>query len=192
MILDVTIAAGDDYVSDVSAFKVRWWRDRYFTGEQAHFWPEELEDCPTWQVNPAYQLVTRDRVFAIAATDGPHRHVRTAAAAYVWGVGKSAYQIGWLARAFTTDPAAVERKLGGAAEVLAEEGPVAAYRSMLLPGAPNNIKFMGPAYFTKFLGCLRAGAFVRRIRFIAICLNGYRASSSERCNLRGSIQLGRR
>jgi hypothetical protein len=109
MILDVTIAAGDDYVSDVSAFKVRWWRDRYFTGEQAHFWPEELEDCPTWQVNPAYQLVTRDRVFAIAATDGPHRHVRTAAAAYVWGVGKSAYQIGWLARAFTTDPAAVER-----------------------------------------------------------------------------------
>ncbi len=53
-------------------------------------------------------------------------------------------------RAFTANPDTVEKNLRLAASILTDEGAVAAYRSML-PGGRAKTKFMGPAYFTKFL-----------------------------------------
>lgn len=146
-----TQSSSDGDGSDASAFKAQWWR-KYFTGDRAQFWPEELENCPLWKVNHEYQVITREDVFAIASVDARHVHARTAVAAYVWGVGKSAYQVGRMVRALTNenDPSRVEDRLGRAAAVLAKDGPVVAYGT-LLPSGENYIKFMGAAYFTKFL-----------------------------------------
>lgn len=44
--------------------------------------------------------MSRNDVFAIAATESEHRERHTAVAAYVWGLGKNAYGIGRLVRAF--------------------------------------------------------------------------------------------
>lgn len=89
-------------------------------------------------------------MFAIAATESEHRELHTAVAAYVWGLGKNAYSIGWLVRAFTANTDTVENHLRLAASILAADGSVAAYRSMLSGGRAKT-KFMGPAYSTKFL-----------------------------------------
>ncbi|QEN15934.1 hypothetical protein ACRDU6_27475 [Mycolicibacterium sp. ELW1] len=134
--------------ADWAKFKSSWWTDKYFTGGLAHFWPPRLD-----QLEPdkdGYRWLSRDEVFGIAATDSEHRELHTAVAAYVWGIAKNAYLIGRLVRAFTTNGDAVESNLRLAASTLTADGAVAAYESML-PGGPAHIKYMGPAYFTKFL-----------------------------------------
>jgi hypothetical protein len=123
-------------------YRPEWWT-RYFTGELAHFWPSQL-DRPEPDKD-GYRWVSRNDVFAIAATESGHRELHTAVAAYVWGLGKNAYSIGRLVRAFTANADTVEEQpaIGGI-------DPVAAYGSMLSGGRAQT-KFMGPAYFTKFL-----------------------------------------
>jgi hypothetical protein len=125
-----------------------WWT-RYFSGELAHFWPSQLDQSEPDKDN--YRWISRNGVFDIAATDSEHRELHTAVAAYVWGVGfNSRMSIGWLVRAFTANTTTVEDNLRLAAATLARDGAVAAYESMLA-GGPAQTKFMGPAYFTKYL-----------------------------------------
>lgn len=128
-------------------YRSAWWR-RYFTGELAHFWPSQLDQSEP--DDDDYRWVSRKDIFAIAGTESEHRELHTAVAAYVWGLGKNAYSIGRLVRAFTANVDTVENNLRLAASILTEDGAVAAYGSMLSGGRAQT-KFMGPAYFTKFL-----------------------------------------
>ncbi|WP_236735182.1 hypothetical protein [Mycolicibacterium peregrinum] len=128
-------------------YRSEWWT-RYFTDELAHFWPPQLDQAEIDANN--YRWLSRTDVFRIAATESEHRELHTAVAAYVWGLGKNAYSIGRLVRAFTTNADTVEDNLRKAASTLISEGAVAAYESMLRGGSAQT-KFMGPAYFTKFL-----------------------------------------
>ncbi|OBG00767.1 hypothetical protein A5773_04175 [Mycobacterium sp. 852014-52450_SCH5900713] len=129
-------------------YRSQWWT-RYFTGELAHFWPSQLDQS---EVDAGgYRWISRSGVFDLAGTESEHRELHTAVAAYVWGVGfNSRMSIGRLVRAFTTNADTVEANLRQAAAILAKDGPVAAYESMLAGGSAQT-KYMGPAYFTKFL-----------------------------------------
>ena len=138
-----------EVIANRSAFKLGWWRDPYFSGELRHFWPERLNGLRDSNANPAYKLITREDVFDVVKDGGPHVNVRAAVAACVLGVGKSAYQVGWMVLALPVQ-ADVEDRLDQAAELLHSRGAVAAYQSMMHGGA-NKVKYMGSAYFTKFL-----------------------------------------
>lgn len=61
---------------------------------------------------------------------------------------KATFQVGRLVRAFTRHDD-VESRLRSARATLLADGPVAAYEAMRFGDA--RIKFMGPAFFTKFL-----------------------------------------
>lgn len=131
-----------------SKYRSAWWT-RYFTGELAHFWPPQLDQSEPDQ--GGYRWISRSGVFDIAATEAEHRALHTAVAAHVWGVGFTArMSIGRLVRAFTTNVHTVEDNLREAATILDKDGAVAAYESMLA-GRAAQTKFMGPAYFTKYL-----------------------------------------
>lgn len=133
--------------ADKSRFRPSWWK-HYFAGELEYFWPAslaKLEDSPH-----GYVEIDRDDVFALAQTDGAHRELHTAVAAYAWGVGKWAFLIGRQVRPFTKHSDVVEERLRNAAGALSREGAVEAYSTMV-PGGKNYVPFMGPAYFTKFL-----------------------------------------
>ncbi|MGB3483671.1 MAG: hypothetical protein WBB07_15845 [Mycobacterium sp.] len=140
---------GDDVraYDDWAKYRSEWWT-RYFTGELSYFWPTQL-DQPEID-NNGYRWFSRSDVFALAATESEHRELHTAVAAYVWGLGENAYSIGRLVRAFTTNADTVEDNLRKSASILESDGAVAAYQSMLRGGEAQT-KFMGPAYFTKFL-----------------------------------------
>ena len=129
-------------------YRSSWWT-KYFQDGMAHFWPPQLDRPEPDASN--YRWVSRSDVFEIAATGAEHRELHTAVAAYVWGVGfNSRNSIGRLVRAFTTNVETVESNLRAARATLVNEGAVAAYSSLLRGGAAQ-IKFMGPAYFTKYL-----------------------------------------
>lgn len=67
------------------------------------------------------------------------------------GVSASRSHVHWpKVPALTTNADTVEDNLRRVAAILADDGPAAAYESMLAGGS-NQTKFMGPAYFTKFL-----------------------------------------
>ncbi|WP_236728511.1 hypothetical protein [Mycolicibacterium obuense] len=144
----MTVTGDDERAYDNWAkYRSEWWT-RYFTGEMAHFWPSRLDQTEPDQ--NAYRWISRGDIFALAAAGSEHRELHTAVAAYVWGLGKNAYSIGRLVRAFTANADTVEDNLRNAASILERDGAVAAYESMLR-GGTSQTKFMGPAYFTKFL-----------------------------------------
>lgn len=129
-------------------YRSAWWT-RHFTGELTHFWPSQLDQHEP--DNDGYRWISRHGVFDIAATESGHHELHTAVAAYVWGVGfNSRMSIGRLVRAFTTNADTVETNLRQAAAILIKDGAVAAYESMLAGGSAQT-KYMGPAYFTKYL-----------------------------------------
>lgn len=131
-----------------SKYRSAWWT-RYFSGELAYFWPAQLDH---YQPDAAgYQWISRSGVFDIAATDSEHRELHTAVAAYIWGVGfNSRRSIRWLVRAFPHNRDTVEDNLRRSSEILAADGAVTAYEAMR-PGGSAYSKYMGPAYFTKYL-----------------------------------------
>lgn len=133
--------------SNWAKYRSEWWT-RYFSDGLVHFWPPELDQLEL--DDNGYRWISRDDVFRIAATESDHRELHTAVAAYVWGLGKNAYSIGRMVRAFTANADTVEQNLRTAAAIQATEGTVAAYEAML-PGGVAKTKHMGPAYFTKFL-----------------------------------------
>lgn len=133
--------------SNWAKYRSEWWK-RYFSDELAHFWPPTLDQLEI--DDNGYRWISRDDVFRIAADESEHRELHTAVAAYVWGLGKNAYSIGRMVRAFTANAETVEDNLRKAAALQASEGTVAAYEALRQGGALNT-KHMGPAYFTKFL-----------------------------------------
>jgi hypothetical protein len=141
-------AQGRPY-ADWAKYKAEWWT-KHFSGELAYFWPPQLD-----RLNldaDGDREISRDDVFAIAATESEHSELHTAVAAYVWGVGsRSRGRIDSVfAPAFTDNADTVEDNLRLAADILKKDGAVAAYESMLT-GSPAKTNGMGPAYFTKFL-----------------------------------------
>ena len=135
--------------ADFTWFKPEWWR-RYLQDSIETFWPPELDRLHPDPEHPGYLRIDRDDVFRVATSGGEHRLVRAAVAAYVWGVGKSAFLVGRMVRAFTANKDEIEETLARVDRVLRTEGAVAAYASMLTDGE-NHLKFVGPAYFTKHL-----------------------------------------
>jgi hypothetical protein len=125
-------------------YRSEWWK-LYFTGDLAHFWPSQLDQ--TELDDNGYRWISRDDVFAIAADDSA---LHTAVASTVWGVGKWAFRVGRFVKPFTKNRETVEDNLRRASAVLAADGPVAAYEAMMRGGSAWT-RFMGPAYFTKFL-----------------------------------------
>jgi hypothetical protein len=125
-------------------YRSEWWK-LYFTGDLAHFWPSQLDQ--TELDDNGYRWISRDDVFAIAADDSA---LHTAVASTVWGVGKWAFRVGRFVKPFTKNRETVEGNLQRSAAALAADGPVAAYEAMIRGGSAST-RFMGPAYFTKFL-----------------------------------------
>lgn len=125
-------------------YRSEWWK-LYFTGDMAWFWPSQL-DQPDPDEN-GYRWISRDHVFDIAAEDSA---LHTAVASTVWGVGKWAFRVGRFVKPYTRSRGTIEANLERACAVLAADGPVAAYEAMIRGGSAST-KFMGPAYFTKFL-----------------------------------------
>lgn len=147
---------GREYAS-WAKYRSAWWT-KYFGGELARFWPSYLDDLR--QDEDGYCWLTRDDVFAIAAARSSSWELHTAVAGYVWGIGKNAFLISRMVRAFTTNAGSVEQNLQAGAAILARDGVIAAYDAMK-PGGVARTRFMGPAYFTKFL--FFAGGRVRGV-----------------------------
>jgi hypothetical protein len=121
-----------------------WWKV-YFTGDIAQFWPSQLDALGL--DDDGYRWISRDDVFAIAANDSA---LHTVVAASVWGMGKWGFRVGRFVKPFTKNQETVEANLQRACAVLADSGLVVAYNAMTR-GRSAWIRFMGPAYFTKFL-----------------------------------------
>jgi hypothetical protein len=130
------------------ACKVSWWR-RYIDDDR--WWPGALNSLPTDPKRSAYERISRRDVFNLAADPTPEGRVGLLLAAYIWGTGDSGFLVGRRARVFTKTPiAVVGERLVAAAAVMEQDGPVAAY-DRLLARQPLHIKYLGPAFFTKFL-----------------------------------------
>lgn len=125
-------------------YRSDWWK-LYLTGDLAHFWPSQLDEPDV--DDDGYRWISRDGVFAIAANGSP---LHTAVASTVWGVGKWAFRVGRFVKPYTRSRGTIEANLERACAVLAADGPVAAYEAMTRRGSAWT-RFMGAAYFTKFL-----------------------------------------
>lgn len=157
----MTDVGSDEPYNNWAKYRSAWWT-RYFTGELAHFWPSQLDQNEPDE--DGYRWISRSGVFNVATDTSDHRELHTSVAAYVWGVGfTSRMSIGRLVRAFTTNADTVETNLRTGAAILAKDGAVAAYEAMLAGSAQT--KFMGPAYFTKYLFFMgyRAAADLRPV-----------------------------
>jgi hypothetical protein len=97
-------------------------------------------------------------------------------AGYVWGTGSSAFLVGRRARVFRdNDTQRIEDALQTVAGMLRAGNTVDAYASMLR-GQPQNLKHLGPSFFTKFLYAAdarngRPGRALILDQFVAVALN---------------------
>lgn len=115
------------------------------------WWPEALDVLPDHEEWPGYQRVTRRNLFDLPVDPSPVGRVRLLVAVYAWGTGRSGFLVGRRARTFTeTDIAAVAERLVAASDLLHTAGPARAYDS-LLAQQTNHVKYLGPAFFTKYL-----------------------------------------
>jgi hypothetical protein len=94
-----------------------------------------------------YRRITHADVLRAAAEGLP----RSLVTGYVWGTGTSAFLVGRRARVFRdNDAQRIADCLQSAADKLHAGNTVEAYAS-ILRGHPNNLKHLGPSFFTKFL-----------------------------------------
>ncbi len=141
------IPSEDEVLAQGFAFKPSWWR-RYV---EPPWWPEALDRLPEVLGRPGYRRITRRDVFALSVDRTPEGRVGLLLGAYIWGTGESAFLVGRRVRTFTRTPIeAVGKRLVTAADLMHTAGPIAAYESLLSRQA-NHVKFMGPAFFTKYL-----------------------------------------
>lgn len=121
-------------------FRPAWW-----TGRIPREWGEYLNDFP--DEGRDYRRITRGDVLQAIGRGLPHALV----AAYVWGTGPAAFLVGRRARVFRDNSAErISERLQSAADMVRKDNTVDAYESMLR-GQPNNLKHLGPSFFTKFL-----------------------------------------
>lgn len=119
-------------------FRPIWWTPRVPNG-----WGNYLNQLPP--VDRGYHRINRADVLL---ADGLPEALL---AGYVWGTGSSAFLVGRRARLFRDNNAArIIDCLHATAEELSMGNTVEAYESMLR-GQPNNLKHLGPSFFTKFL-----------------------------------------
>ncbi|MGI8537813.1 MAG: hypothetical protein ACR2K2_15335 [Mycobacteriales bacterium] len=136
-----------DVLDQGFACKVAWWR-RHVPDP---WWPPALDALPQHPTRPAYERIARQDVFGLADDPTPEGRVRLLLAAYIWGTGDSGFLVGRRVRVFTKTPVeVVGERLVAAATLLDTEGAVAAYEH-LLARQPLHIKYLGPAFFTKYL-----------------------------------------
>ena len=94
---------------------------------------------------------------------------------YVWGTGSSAFLVGRRARVFRdNDETRIADCLQSVADQLRLGNTTDAYESMLR-GHPNNLKHLGPSFFTKFLYAAdaegtRPGRALILDQFVAVAL----------------------
>lgn len=145
---EIRVQSDSSVLAHAVAFRAAWWR-RYV---EPPWWPASLECLPECADRPGYHRLARQDLFDLAADPSPQGRVRLLVAVYAWGTGRSAFLVGRRARTFTkTAPLdLVGERLVRAADLLTTSGPVAAYQSML-PRQPNHVKYLGPAFFTKYL-----------------------------------------
>jgi len=141
------VCSEDEVLAQGFAFKASWW-SRYV---EPPWWPDGIDELPDDPARPYHQRIARQDVFNMAADRSPEGRFGLLLAAYIWGTGTSAFNVGRRVRGLTrTQPGEVGDRLVAAADLLEAEGPVAAYAS-LQAGSSNHIKFLGPAFFTKYL-----------------------------------------
>lgn len=145
--MTLKIAPDSDVLAQGFPLRTSWWR-RYV---EPPWWPEAMDHLPEMPERPGYQWITRQDVFNLAADMSPEGRVRLLLASYMWGTGSSAFLVGRRVRVFTRTPLeVVGERLVSAADLLHSQGAVAAYES-LLARQPNHIKYLGPAFYTKYL-----------------------------------------
>jgi hypothetical protein len=122
-----------------------WW-SRYLDDDDLARLPNSAQD------DRGYATIARRDILAMPK-ETPDELRQLLLAAYVWGTGSTAFRVRWRVRAFTKHGLSGEEfgaRLLAAKEMVRAEGPVRAYASMLR-GGENNVRFCGPAFFTKFL-----------------------------------------
>lgn len=145
-------------------FRPIWWTLRVPAD-----WGSFLTDLPA--LERGYHRI--DRADLLSATDRGLPHALLSG--YVWGTGGSAFLVGRRARVFRdNDASRIEDCLQSVGEHLRSAKPIDAYESMLR-GRPNNLKHLGPSFFTKFLYAAdaegtRPGRALILDQFVAVAL----------------------
>ena len=143
-------------------FRPIWWTPRVPSG-----WASYLNELPA--LDRGYHRITRTDLLN---ADGLPQALL---AGYVWGTGSSAFLVGRPARVFRdNDAARIADCLQTVVEELRKGNTVEAYGSMLR-GKPNNLKHLGPSFFTKFLyaadaACAHPGRALILDQFVAVAL----------------------
>lgn len=145
--MTLTLVPNADVLTQGFAFRPSWWRRHV----DPPWWPEPVDRLPEAPERSGYQRISRQDVFDLAADSSSEGRGRLLVATYMWGTGSSAFLVGRRVRVFTRTPLdVVGERLVAAADLMHSDGPVAAYES-LLARQHNHIKFLGPAFFTKYL-----------------------------------------
>lgn len=146
-------------------FRPVWWTPRV-----SQEWGGFLSELPA--LDRGYHRIERADLLNAVAKGLPHALL----GGYVWGTGSSAFLVGRRARVFRdNDEARIADCLQSVTDQLRLENTTDAYQSMLR-GSPNNLKHLGPSFFTKFLyaadaaGTHRGRALILD-QFVAVALN---------------------
>lgn len=149
-------------------FRPNWWADRVPAE-----WTMFVERLPAHE--RGYRWISRHDLLVVGRNEDPQLVPTAIVAGYIWGTGSSAFLVGRRGRIFKAN--AVDRIVEAsstARDVLHQEGPEAAYRS-LQRGAPNYLKYFGPSFYTKFLYAVDEGRNPERAlildQFVARALN---------------------
>lgn len=108
-------------------------------------WGSFLADLPA--LDRGYHRIDRADLLSTPARGLPHALL----SGYLWGTGSSAFLVGRRARVFRDNNATrIEVCLQSVGKQLRSGKPKDAYE-LMLRGRPNNLKHLGPSFFTKFL-----------------------------------------
>lgn len=122
-------------------FRPAWWTPRVSAG-----WGDFLDQLPAR--DRGYRTITRADLLNTANSHGLPQALL---AGYVWGTGSSAFLVGRRARVFRdNDAQRVDDSLRAVAGMVRSGNTSEAYAAMLR-GHPQNLKHLGPSFFTKFL-----------------------------------------
>lgn len=145
-------------------FRPAWWTPRV-SAECGGF----LTDLPA--LDRGYHRIDRADLLSAPTRGLPQALL----SGYVWGTGSSAFLVGRRARVFRDND---ETQIADCLQLVSDQlrlgNTVDAYRSMLR-GYPNNLKHLGPSFFTKFLYAAdaedsRPGRALILDQFVAVAL----------------------